>query len=336
MLTDELIVITESPPNAGTPLRHLDGNPLDVEFVYVRNNFQPLAVPPDHFDVDLGGTIAAVAVSDLAIPEQTEYDMVLECAGNGRIFMDPTPEGIPWDYGGASPVIFSGPRLLDVIGPIGADAAELVFTGADSGLVEPEGTINYQFSLPRDLWDRAILATHLNGESLSVSHGGPVRLIVPGEYAMKSVKWLTRIATTTTPFAGHFVNKYRYFGDTVEPEGTGVGAIAVRSLISRPQTGEAVPVGRFEILGSAWSGAAPISRVEVSVDDQPWVEADIAPSRGKYAATPWAVTLDLSGGRHTVVARAHDSDGNSQPLVSRWNRNGYANNGVHSVEFEVG
>lgn len=336
MPANNLVVITESPPNAGTRLDRLGGNPLDVGDVYLRNNFQPPDTAPDSFEVEIDGEIVVVSPSRLAAIPQVEYDMVLECAGNGRIFMDPTPDGTPWDYGGASPVIFSGPRLLDVIGPVPAEAVELIFTGADSGHVDQEGTIQYQFSVGRDLWGRAILATHLDRKPLTSSHGGPVRLIVPGQYAMKSVKWLTRIAATTKPFTGHFVNKYRYFGDTFEPEGTGVGAIAVRSLVSRPRDGEKVPGGSYEIRGSAWSGAAAISAVEVSVDGKPWVEANIAPRGGVYSAVPWALTVDLSTGRHEVVARAHDNGGNSQPLVPRWNRNGYANNGVHSVRFEVG
>ncbi|HEY5891064.1 MAG TPA: molybdopterin-dependent oxidoreductase [Acidimicrobiia bacterium] len=336
MSASELVVISESPPNAGTRLDHLDGNPLGVGHVYLRNNFQPPATPPDHFEVDIDGVGVAMSSSRLAEIPQVEYDMVLECAGNGRIFMDPIPDGTPWDYGGASPVIFSGPRLLDVIGPVPAEAVDLVFTGADSGHVDPEGTIQYQFSIGRDLWDRTILATHLDRKPLTLSHGGPVRLIVPGEYAMKSVKWLTRIATTTKPFTGHFVNKYRYFGDTIEPEGTGVGAIAVRSLISRPRDGEDLRVGRYEVRGAAWSGAAPISRVEVSVDHRPWAEAKMAPTRDEYSAVPWTFSFEFSTGRHEVTVRAHDDDGHSQPLAPRWNRNGYANNGVHSVSFEVG
>jgi DMSO/TMAO reductase YedYZ molybdopterin-dependent catalytic subunit len=39
----------------------------------------------------------------------------------------------------------------------------------------------------------AMLATSVNGKPLTTDHGGPVRLIVPGKYFYKSVKWLERI-----------------------------------------------------------------------------------------------------------------------------------------------
>ncbi len=39
----------------------------------------------------------------------------------------------------------------------------------------------------------AVLATHADGEPLTVEHGYPLRLVVPGKYFWKSAKWLRGI-----------------------------------------------------------------------------------------------------------------------------------------------
>lgn len=53
----------------------------------------------------------------------------------------------------------------------------------------------YSANLPlSDLFDdNSLLAYGLNGKELSVSHGGPVRLVVPHLYFWKSPKWINRI-----------------------------------------------------------------------------------------------------------------------------------------------
>ncbi len=262
--------------------------------------------------------------------------MVLECAGNGRALMDPTPEGMPWALGAVSPVRFSGVRLLDAVGELPETVIELVFTGSDRGLVKPEGSINYQFSLTRDLWDRALLATHLNEQPLPFEHGGPVRLVVPGQYAMKSVKWLRAIDAVDEPFTGHFVNKYRYFGDNKEPEAAPVGDIAVRSLIADPADGSTFPAGNIVVRGLAWSATSGISSVELSLDDgETWAASTVQASRSQYGPATWQADLTLAPGIYVIAAKATDASGSTQPEDPRWNRNGYANNVVHRVTVTV-
>jgi DMSO/TMAO reductase YedYZ molybdopterin-dependent catalytic subunit len=333
---ERLLVVTENPPNAETPLARLDGTPLGNHLVYMRNNFTPPERGPSAIEIDLGGETNTIAVSDLDRLAQVDVDMVLECAGNGRIYMDPTPEGTPWDLGGVSPVTASGPRLLDVLGPIPPSMTELVFTGADTGVVEPEGEMSYQFSIGREVWDRAILATRLGDVPLTPEHGAPVRLIVPGQYAMKSVKWLRSISAVSQPFFGHFVNKYRYFGGAGYDDGAPVGEIRVRSVIATPRSGERVSTGLVTVLGSAWSGAGQILKVEIVLDDRPAGDADLAPRPGEYGATPWRSDIEVGPGSHLLSARATDIAGNVQPDQSVWNRNGYGNNVVQVVAFEAG
>jgi DMSO/TMAO reductase YedYZ molybdopterin-dependent catalytic subunit len=211
-----------------------------------------------------------------------------------------------------------------------------VLTGCDRGVVSPEGEVPYQFSIPADLVRQGsgLLVTAIGDEPLAHEHGGPIRFVLPGHYAMKSVKWLARIEGVTTPFQGHFVNRYRFFGDAIFEEGAPVGPIQVRSVIASPADGDRVPAGQVAVSGSAWSGAGPVTEVVVSVDDgKEWLEADVEAGPGHFAAVAWRLDLPVDPGEHVVMARATDASGATQPLLSRWNRGGYANNVVHEVSF---
>ena len=167
---NRLEVVTDQPPNAATPLELLDGRPLSADAVYMRNNFEIPVKAPDHVHVGLGDRRFVLTLDDLSSLPQVEVEMVLECAGNGRLLMDPVPDGTPWGLGGVSPVVFKGPMLSTALGPIPNDAAELVFTGADRGEVGADRPIAYQFSLGRPVWDRSLLAI-ANAPLCGISRG---------------------------------------------------------------------------------------------------------------------------------------------------------------------
>ncbi|MGH8873585.1 MAG: molybdopterin-dependent oxidoreductase [Acidimicrobiia bacterium] len=336
----DLDYITDSPPNAAVPLSELDGRPLPQDQVYLRNSF-PTPGPnevTEEIEVVLPGQPSrTLTPEDLGRLAPVTMNIVLECAGNGRSFMRPVVTGLAWGLGGASPIRIGGVRLIDALGAVPEEVVEVVLTGFDRGTVSPEGEVPYQFSVPADLVrdGSALLVTHVGGELLGHEHGGPVRFMLPGHYAMKSVKWLTRIEGVTTPFTGHFVNRYRYFGDHTFEDGSPVAEIQVRSVIARPIDGERLPAGPVTVAGSAWTGTGTIVAVELSADHgRTWLDADLGRASGR-AAVDWYLELALGSGRHTVMARARDSEGNVQPLEPRWNRGGYANNLIHRVGFDM-
>ena len=334
-------VITENPPNTGVKVEGLTGASLNQQQMYVRCNLQVPLSAPDGFELVLPAQKTRFITREQFRPfEEVSRDIVLECAGNGRALMSQKADGVQWELDGVSAITVSGYRLADILGPLPDEVTELVFTGADVGTVANGRRVPYQFSISRELAESTIplLATHIGGEPLDKVHGGPIRLIVPGHYAMKSVKWLVKIEGVTETFRGYFVEKYRYYDDTVEPERTPVGEINVRSVISSPLQGEAVSAGAVEIRGSAWSGASEIAKVEVSLDEgKTWDEADLVRRQtgGRWAPIRWAYTAEPSPGRIEIMARATDDDGATQPLEPRWNLNGYGNNVVHRVTVDV-
>lgn len=333
-----LEAMTNSPPNIGVGLSVLDGQILPQANMYTRCNFEPPPTPPDGFEVVVPGLKTRwIAPSDLKGYDHITVDILLECAGNGRTLMESVPEGTPWTLGGVSPVTVSGVRLSQVVTELPPEVVELVFTGADRGQVEPEGEINYQFSLDVEtaLSEVPLLVTHIGGVRLSQEHGAPVRLVVPGNYAMQSVKWLTRVEGVTESFDGHFVRKYRFYADDHEPEASPVGPIAVRSVISFPLG--RVDAGKIVIMGSAWSGTGKIERVEVSTDGgRSWGSAAIDRSVSRSGShVSWSYRATVERGALELVSRATDTSGMTQPLQPRWNANGYANNVVHRVDLVV-
>jgi DMSO/TMAO reductase YedYZ molybdopterin-dependent catalytic subunit len=332
--------ITTTPPNTGVDMKTLNGKTLSQEQMYLRCNFEVPASPPPGFDVVVPGSGRRfITPAELQSFERLELDIVLECAGNGRTLMSPVPDGTPWDLDGVSPITVAGYRLADVLGGLPDECVDVVFTGADTGTVDPEGRVPYQFSISREmaLSPRPLLVTHIGGEPLQLAHGAPVRLVVAGQYAMESVKWLVRVEAVASPFEGHFVKKYRYYGDQNEPEQGRVGDLAVRSVIAMPGDGETIAAGAVTITGSAWSGSSPIAGVAVSIDGgESWIVADLDLRPDEpWSAVPWEVTVDAAPGPLVIAARAMDTAGSTQPHEPRWNANGYANNVVHRVTVTV-
>ena len=271
---------------------------------------------------------------------QVEKVVVVECAGNGRALMSPTPEGTRWNLGAVSTARFRGVALHSILESTEPDpgVAEFIFTGADGGRVEPDGDIHYAFPLTaaHALSEDPLLAWEMNGEPLPPLHGYPLRLVVPDHYGMKSVKWLTHITAVEEPFDGHFPNKYRYFGDAQAAEGEPVGALRVRSLIVAPAEGTTVEMGPVTVRGIAWSGNGGIDRVEIRVDDGPWEPAELTDPAGPFAPTQWLWRwTPARPGSFQLAARAMDEDGNRQPERAVWNRNGYGNNVTHSIDLTV-
>ena len=336
--SDELRTVSDSPYNAETPLPALLYEVTPSELVYVRNHFDVPELKASEWNLRLTGAIhesRSISYLDLTkLPAKT-LRMTLECAGNGRARMDPSPEGTPWGYGAVSVVEFAGTSLSNVLDlvEISEDAAEVVFHGADQGEVASGRMEPYVRSLPMEVAFNpdTILAWEMNGEPLTANHGFPLRLVVPDWYGMASVKWLEQIVVSQDRFRGFFQNEhYVYSEEDGTPEGEPVRHIRVRSLILNAALKEE---GKFEIIGIAWTGEGIISKVEISWDSgNEWHEAELASSRSAFDTQRWRFLWTVEEGKEfEFVTRAADSAGNIQPLKDRWNRGGYGNNGLHAL-----
>ena len=343
VIESELLVVSEQPLNAETPLATQEGRLTRTSRHYVRNHF-PIPAPPDSIAID-GAVASALALTldDLRALGARTLAVTLECAGNGRRFLDPPVPGEQWGLGAVGTAEWRGVPLRALLRRAGVrpNAVEIVFRGADEGEPQDLGRrIAYERSLPLAdaLRDDVLVAWGMNGDVLPAEHGAPFRLVVPGWYGMASVKWLARITAVERPFTG-FYQLDRYVID-----GAPLRAIRPRAVITAPVDGATIRAGALSLRGYAWSGSAPLARVEVSAGPHrsaaSWREAELAPATAAYVWREFRTELLIatgSGGplETTLLARATDAAGHAQPLEPKHNVLGYANNAVSPVRVRV-
>lgn len=150
----------------------------------------------------------------------------------------------------------------------------------------------------------ALLAVRMNGEPLPFEHGFPVRLVVPGLYGyVSATKWVTELKVTT------FARDEGYW----TPRGWSVrGPVKTASRIDVPRPGQPVKAGRVAVAGVAWAQHRGIRRVEVQVDDGPWLPARLADEPSIDAWRQWILEWDAQAGSHTIRVRATDGTGQVQ------------------------
>jgi DMSO/TMAO reductase YedYZ molybdopterin-dependent catalytic subunit len=338
-----LVVHRAHPLNCETSIAALIGGVVmpNAHF-YVRNHFQIPRINPAQWRLVVGGHVQrrlSLSLRDLMAMRSHSAVVTLECAGNGRSLLDPATGGEPWKFGAVSTAEWTGVPLDEVLdrAGLGVGARAVLFRGADGGTVDgSQRTICFERSLSIDeaRESQALLAYAMNGESLPIQHGYPLRLVVPGWYAVASVKWLTDIEVIDTAFDGYYQrDRYIYewcIGDDVTTEP--VTLQRVRSLITEPQEGTSVDCGDVRIRGVAWSGAAAIAHVEVSVDGRTWQDAQLQGRRQPHSWQWWELTAHIEQPREvTLRARATDLAGRTQPHTPQWNRLGYGSNGIHIV-----
>jgi DMSO/TMAO reductase YedYZ molybdopterin-dependent catalytic subunit len=331
----DLLVLSEEPLNAETKLDKQRGPTVPAGRHYVRTHF-PIPTGPRSIDIDAASSPpAAISFEEIrALPTRSML-VTLECAGNGRRFLDPKVPGEQWGLGAVGTATWAGASLRDVLRKvrIPTGTVEVLFRGADEGVPKDLGRrIAYERSLPIDVaaGDDVLVAYAMNGKPIAPEHGGPVRLIVPSWYGMASVKWLAEIRLLDRPFDGFF-QQDRYVID-----GRPLRAIEPRAVITSPADGAEVTGTSLEVRGYAWSGRAPLNRVELSGDgERPLATMTALADAARFAWHEFVFRVSLDPGEHVLVARAFDCDDNSQPLAPRWNSLGYANNAVRPTRSRV-
>ena len=338
-----LVVHCAHPLNGETSIPALIGGVvMPSAHFYVRNHFHMPMLNRSTWRLQVGGLTdrrLTLSLRDLqAMPSQSQV-VTLECAGNNRTRLSPPVAGEQWRLGAVSTAEWTGVPLVEVLDRAGitSGACELVFRGADAGNVpgKPE-KIRFErgLSIAEAGDSNALLAYAMNGEPLPIQHGYPLRLVVPGWYGVASVKWLSEIEAVERPFDGFFqVDRYTYEwtrnGQQVtEP----VTLQRVRALITEPAHEQELESSDLTIRGVAWSGAAPIARVDVSVDHGPWHQARLLDTRRRHSWQWWELIVVLDGsGPHTIRARATDLAGRTQPNEPEWNRLGYGSNAIQEL-----
>ena len=336
--------------NHAMPLEALRWPITPVGLHYLLVHYDVPLVDPGTWRLELGGAVErprAFTLDDLRALPAVEVVATMECAGNGRALLAPRPVSQPWLTEAVGTARWRGVPLdvlLEEASPA-SDAVDVVFVGLDRG-VEGEVEQRYERSLPlaEALGAGCVLAYEMNGAPLPPQHGFPLRLVVPGWYGMTTVKWLGAITVSLEPFAGYQVATVYRFRQTEEEDGRPVTRMRPRSLMVPPGVPDfltrsrLVDTGEVRLEGRAWSGGAPIVRVEVSVDGgSTWGDAELS----RDLDGPWAwcgfsfAWGAASAGDHVLCCRATDGTGETQPLEPEWNLGGYENNAVQRIPVLV-
>jgi sulfite oxidase len=272
---------------------------------------------------------------------------VLQCSGNGRGFFASKPSGTPWTVGAAGCVVWSGVPVRAVAEALGGVADGMVFMTGTGGEKLPEGvdpkTVVVERSVPLKAMQDAILAWEMNGAPLSLAHGAPLRLVVPGYQGVNNIKYVKRVAFTAAETDARIMSHgYRMtpLGAKADPSQPSVLEMGVKSWINSPHPDSGtLRAGRAQIHGVAFAGTQPVRKVEVSIDGgKTWREARfVGPDLGRFAWKQFVLQADLPPGTHVIASRATDMAGNVQPEGRLENVGGFNNNSWldHAVKVVV-
>jgi DMSO/TMAO reductase YedYZ molybdopterin-dependent catalytic subunit len=346
-----LIIREKEPENLESPASVLQTFITPAAQFYVRNHFPVPEITADSWKLKVEGAVERVleiGYRDLvAMSSRTQVSM-LECAGNGRVFLTPKENGAQWQLGGMGNAEWTGVPLSAILEKAGlkSDAVDVVFEGTDRGEIKDDpkspGEIHFARSLPvaKARKGDVLLAYKMNGADLSPAHGYPVRAIVPGWYGMASVKWLARIVVTGKPFEGFF--QTLQYSHWERPNGTPtlvpVTEIHVKTSIVSPMLDEVVPRNTpYKVRGLAWAGESSIAQVEVSTDGgQKWEKAQLTGPAVRYAWRLWEYAWQAPApGRYTLMARGTDTEGRTQPMQRNKDLRNYEITHVLPIKVEV-
>jgi DMSO/TMAO reductase YedYZ molybdopterin-dependent catalytic subunit len=319
----------------------------------------------------------------------------MQCSGNGRSYFEPSVGGNQWSFGAVGNAEWTGVRISDILEEYGAETGSdrwLTVMGGDAP--DGEDIFTRSIPMDK-VMDDCLLAMEMNGEPLPAEHGYPARLLVPGWFGNNNVKWVDRMHVmdgmvypndTWEPGGGRLYThwqQYSYrisgpnvdraeFNETISEFDTQRQMESdeithpylydqmVKSLVGYPEDGATIatsPAGMVEIIGVAWAGDDAVETVEVSTDGgDSWNEAEfLQPDTGTYSWRLFRYMWDASSGEHTIVSRATDEQGFTQPATVSapddeaasqarimndqypWNSGGYGNTAYmpHAVTVTV-
>ena len=342
----DLIVRTETPLNAEPRLTDLVGSWLTPErHFYVRSHAPAPKIDLDNYRLEIGGLVErplTLSLAELARMPQVETTATLTCAGNRRAELNavrPTG-GVLWDAGTVGNATWSGVPLAALLRRAGVkEGAEHVwFDGLDRH--DHEGReIVFGASIPllRATAESppTLVATTMNGVPLPPDHGFPLRTVVPGYIGARSVKWLGRITVADRPSPNHYVaTAYKLVTDRTDLAWQEAGPIyryRLNSAICRPSAGAGGPL-RVEGYALPPGDGRTVAKVELSLDDgATWQPARITSDNRPYCWVLWQADVAVTPQARSLLVRATDALGLSQPRTVPWNAKGYLQTGWHRI-----
>lgn len=264
--------------------------PNDDHYVVSKNIVDP-SVSADTWRLEINGLVAqarTLTLDDLRSLPQREEIVTLQCIANGVA------------GGLMGTARWRGPRLADVVALAGA-----VDPRASHAIVSAVDGYYDSLAVGDALAPSTIVALQMNGDSLPDRHGFPARIVFPGRYGEKNMKWLARIELADHDQKG-FYQREGWSED---------GVVRTWSRFDTVGDGTSPRAGSVtRIRGHAYAGARGVDRVQVSADSgATWTDADLDAAVSPFAWRFFTYAWTPSGpGDYTLVVRCVDGTGAQQ------------------------
>lgn len=354
----DLIVHSAKPLNAEPPLDRLrSGFLTKTADFYIRSHGDLPYLDATTHKVRITGKVSQpldLTVADLKdrFTPRT-VTAVMQCAGNRRVDMQQVEQtsGDLWASGAIGNAEWTGVALADLLRVAGTSEVEglhVAFEAVDVAENDGAEDAPYGVSIPmtKAMSGDVLLAWAMNGEPLTVEHGAPLRIVVPGYAGVRSAKWVGEIRVSDKPSdAFQQAKDYLLFPPDMRKEtqdparGRTIYEMPLNAAICEPAAGADLKAGKTVIRGYAIATDRAITRVDVSMNGgRQWQQATIEDhGNARWTWTLWHATVDLPKGEHELTVRAWDAAGQTQPALpdETWNFKGYLSAAWHRVHVKV-
>ena len=304
-------------PNAGDPMVPAPGT--RPEYTPISDHYRidiasrPPVIDGESYTLPITGLVeneVAWTLDDIRAMDSVAAFITMSCISNriaGDLISTTKWTGVPMQ------------RILDEIQPT-ADAAALLIQGADGfdEYVPLEDIRNDERIMLCYAWDDAPLPER---------NGFPLRIHIPNRYGMKQPKWINNIEVVDAAGDGYWVR--RGWSATAFVKMTSVIDTVATDAVYQQDGDWMVPIG-----GIAWAGDRGISKVEVSIDEGEWIEADVRSAMSDRTWVIWRYDWAFTEGNHTFAVRCTDDNGESQ-ITERSGTRPDGATGIHSQQATV-
>jgi DMSO/TMAO reductase YedYZ molybdopterin-dependent catalytic subunit len=344
------------PPMLETPFEVFDeGIFTPNDRFYVRWHLAniPTVVDPGTFRLNVRGHVKqsiSFTLDDLVRKfKPIEIAAVNQCSGNSRGFFAPRVAGGQWANGAMGNALWRGVSLKALLDRAGVKpgALQVRFNGLDTGILPQTPDFMKSLDVDHSLDGEVMIAYAMNGEPLPLLNGYPLRLVVPGWYATYWIKMLNDIEVLDKPDDNFWMTRAYLIPDTpladIVPGQQGVKLIPINRMVPRSfftnlKDQAQLKVGETTTLrGIAFGGDTGLAKVLFSADaGSHWQEARLGSDHGKYSFRQWTVVLrPASTGPQTLMVKALNTAGASQPERANWNGSGFMRNAVEAVSVQL-
>jgi DMSO/TMAO reductase YedYZ molybdopterin-dependent catalytic subunit len=350
-----MVLQRSRPPLLETPFEVFDqGIFTPNDRFYVRWHLAniPSVVDPGTFRLKVRGHVKqsmSFSLDDLVRKfKPMEIAAVNQCSGNSRGFFAPRVAGGQWANGAMGNALWRGVSLKALLDSAGvrAGALQVRFNGLDTGILPQTPDFMKSLDVDHSRDGEVMIAYAMNAKPLPLLNGYPLRLVVPGWYATYWVKMLDDIEVLDKPDDNFWTTRAYLIPDTpradIAPGQQGVKLIPINRMVPRSFFTNVKDQAKFKVgetttvRGIAFGGDTGLAKVLFSADaGSHWQEARLGPDHGKYSFRQWTVELRPSSmGPQTLMVKALNTAGASQPDRANWNGSGFMRNVVESVSVQ--